>query len=194
MDKSRFRAMLLAISDKLDEDHLKKLKFLCQEDIGRKKLEKINKGIDVFECLIERAKIGPDNTDVLRRLLDDIGQKVLVDIIDNYERHATGSPAEIPDAKEQEKINIATEVMVVQLGRRWTLVGRKLGLTTTKLEGIKEKHHNDLEEQVRELVREWMKMQKNKARVQELIQALRACMLNLTADLVEKKLKEIGTL
>ncbi|XP_051983157.1 protein FADD [Xyrauchen texanus] len=193
MDKGGFRAMLLTISDKLDEGNVESLKFLCREDIGKKKLEKINKGIDLFECLIEKAEIGPDNTEVLRRLLDDIGQKVLVHIIDNYETQATGSPADILDDKEQEKINVATEVMVEQLGRRWLQVGRKLGLTTTKMEGIKEKHRYDLEEQVRELITEWMKIQKDKARVQELIQALRECKQNLTADLVEKKLQELDT-
>ncbi|XP_051561862.1 protein FADD [Myxocyprinus asiaticus] len=193
MDKSEFRAMLLAISDKLDKGNLDSLKFLCKENIGRKKLENINKGIDLFECLIEKAEIGPDNTEVLRRLLDHIGQKVLVHIIDNYERQATGSPADLLDAKEQEKINIATEVMVAQLGTRWLQVGRKLGLTTPKIEGIKEKHRYDLEEQVRELVTEWMKIRKDKARVQELIQALRDCRQNLTADLVEKKLQELDT-
>lgn len=102
METSRFRAMLLAISDKLTEDNVTSLKFLCPE-VGKKKLEKVNKGIDLFECLIERAAIGPDSTELLRNHLNHIGQTVLLNIIDDYERGVTGSPPDItlPDAKER---------------------------------------------------------------------------------------------
>ncbi|XP_016330843.1 FAS-associated death domain protein-like [Sinocyclocheilus anshuiensis] len=189
MENRRFRTMLLAISDKLTEDNVRSLKFLCQE-VGKKKLEKVNKGIDLFECLIERAAIGPDNTELLRKHLNQIGQTVLLNIIDEYERGATGSPPDVtlPDAKELEKINIATEVIVERLGRKWRQVGRKLGLQDTQLDCIQEKHSRDLEEQVRELIRQWMKMRREDARVEDLIKALRDCRQNLTADLVEKEL------
>lgn len=56
-----------------------------------------------------------------------------------------------------------------------------------KLEGIQEKHPRNLEEQVRELFKEWRKMRKADANVTELVVALRACDLNFTADIVEKK-------
>lgn len=189
MDTSGFRAMLLDISNKLSEENVTSLKFLCT-DIGKKKLEKINRGIELFECLIERAAIGPNNTDLLRKLLNDIGQTVLLSIIEDYETHASRSPDDGLHEKEREKINIATEVIVEHLGKKWLQVGRKLGLQQTQLEGIQEKHSRDLEEQVRELIRLWMKIRREKARVEELIQALRNCKQNLTADLVEKKLRE----
>ncbi len=100
MDTSRFRAMLLAISDKLTEDNVTSLKFLCPE-VGKKRLEKVNKGIDLFEYLIERAAIGPYNTELLRNHLNHIGQTVLLNIIDDYERGVTGNPADVPDANER---------------------------------------------------------------------------------------------
>ncbi|CAM4531893.1 unnamed protein product [Leuciscus chuanchicus] len=188
MDTSGFRAMLLDISNKLSEENVESLKFLCTK-IGKKRLEKINKGIELFDCLIQRAEIGPNNTDVLRKLLNDIDQTVLLDIIEDYETHATRIPDGL-DEKEREKINTATAVIVEHLGKKWLQVGRKLGLQPTQLEGIQEKHSRDLEEQVQELIRVWMKMRKENARVEELIQALRDCKQNLTADLVEKKLRE----
>ncbi|ROL41212.1 FAS-associated death domain protein [Anabarilius grahami] len=191
MDTRGFRAMLLAISDKLTEDNVVSLKFLCT-DIGKKRLEKINKGFDLFECLIERAQIGPDNTDFLRKLLNDIGQTVLIEIIEDYERQAASRPADGLDAKEREKINSATDVIVQHLGKKWLQVGRRLGLQDAQLEGIQEKHSRNLEEQVRELIRQWMKIKKEDARVEHLIKALRDCKQNLTADLVEKKLRESG--
>ncbi|XP_056318943.1 protein FADD [Danio aesculapii] len=187
MDKRGFRAMLLEISDKLTDDNVAKLKFLCT-DIGKKRLERINTGIELFECLIEKTAIGPENTELLRELLDKVGQRVLIEKIDDYDRQTTGSPACGLDAKERERIDAATEVVVEQLGRKWPSVARKLGLQQTQLEGIQEKHDRNLEEQVRELIRQWMKIKKENARVEDLIQALRDCKQNLTADLVERKL------
>ncbi|MCJ8737392.1 hypothetical protein PDJAM_G00023400 [Pangasius djambal] len=183
----RFKVMLLEISEKLGFDHLAKLKFLCGNIIGKKKSEEIISGIQLFECLIERAEIGPNNTEPLRKLLTDIGQQALLEIIDSYEGQATAT--DLPDETELGKINCAAEVIVEQLGRKWLQYGRKLGITEAKLEGIQEKHPRNLEEQVRELFKEWKKMRKAEARVDELIRALRACDLNYTADVVERKLQ-----
>ncbi|GAA6102068.1 protein FADD [Tachysurus ichikawai] len=182
-----FKAMLLEISERLSHEQLAKLKFLCGDVIGKKKSEDISSGIQLFDCLIERAEIGPNNTDYLRKHLTDIGQQVLLEIIDRYEGQAVST--DLPDETELGKINCATEVIVVQLGRKWLQYGRKLGITENKLEGIQEKHPRNLEEQVRELFKEWKKARKAEARVDELIRALRACDLNYTADIVERKLQ-----
>lgn len=90
------------------------------------------------------------------------------------------------------KINIATDVIMEQLGRNWKKVGRKLGLNDTKLDSIQDKRSSDLEEQVRELIKEWIKIERENARVEILIKALRDCKQNYTADLVEKKLQDEG--
>lgn len=100
MDNREFRAMLLDISGKLSEENLKDLKFLCS-DIGKKRLEKMSKGIDLFECLIEKTEIGPDNTERLRFLLNKIDQQVLLEIIDDYERGVTASTADALDPNER---------------------------------------------------------------------------------------------
>lgn len=190
MDGGEFRAMLLSISNQLDQNTLDSLKFLCK-DVGKKKLEKINKGIELFECLIEKGQIRPDDTELLRSLLNSVGQTVLIEHIDNYLRGSTAN-AGLLDAKEQEKIKIATDVLLEQLGRNWKKVGRKLGLNDTKLDSIQDKHSCDLEEQVRELIKEWIRIERENAQVKNLIKALRDCKQNYTADLVEKKLKAEG--
>ncbi|KAI7814102.1 protein FADD [Triplophysa rosa] len=190
MDGGEFRAMLLTISNGLEQDTLDSLKFLCK-DVGKKKLEKIKNGIELFECLIERGQIKPDDTEFLRSILDRVAKTALIEHIDKYERGSTAN-ANLLDPKEQEKINIATDVIVEQLGRNWKKVGRKLGLNDTKLDSIQDKRKCDLEEQVRELVKEWIKIQRENARVEILIKALRDCKQNYTADLVEQKLHNEG--
>lgn len=91
-----------------------------------------------------------------------------------------------------EKINCAIEVIVEQLGRKWLQYGRKLGISEAKLEGIQEKHPRNLEEQVRELFKEWKKMRKAEAQVDQLIKTLRVCDLNYTADIVERKIQDLN--
>lgn len=90
--------MLLEISEKLAHEHLAKLKFLCGNIIGKKKSEEITSGVQLFDCLIERAEIGPDNTELLRKLLTGVGQQALLEIIDSYEGQAV-SP-DLPDETE----------------------------------------------------------------------------------------------
>lgn len=87
--------MLLEISDKLSPEQLDKLKFLCVGIIGKKKSAEFTSGIQLFDCLIERAEIGPNNTELLRKLLSDVGQHVLLEKIERYEGQASSS--ELPD-------------------------------------------------------------------------------------------------
>lgn len=183
----RFKFMLVEISKQLSSENLSTMKFLCGADIGKKKKEEITSGIQLFEYLIERALIGPHDTAYLRKLLSE--QEALLILIDNYEQQQPVQ-TDLPEETELEKINCAIELISEHLGRKWIKYGRKLGITETKLDGIQEKHPRKLEEQVRELFKEWMKMRKAEAKVDELIRALRACDLNYTADVVEVKLQK----
>uniref|UniRef100_W5KJ31 FAS-associated death domain protein n=1 Tax=Astyanax mexicanus TaxID=7994 RepID=W5KJ31_ASTMX len=186
-----FKAMLLKLSDRLNRDNVLKLIFLCEHKIGKKKCEEVESGIQLFELLIQRTEIGPDSTEYLRKLLNDIGRQDLLKIIDDYEQGST--PDDVPDREELAKINIATDVLAEHLGKKWRQYGRKLDIGDGKLEGIEEKHPRSLEEKVREVIKEWKKLRKEQAKVEELIKALRTCKLNLTADLVVKALQNADT-
>lgn len=87
------------------------------------------------------------------------------------------------------KLNIASDVIVNNVGRSWRKFGRKLGLTEVHLESIARKHPTDLMETVVELLKMWRKIKPEEGE-NELVKALRDCDLNLTADKVEEKLKD----
>ncbi|XP_066504044.1 protein FADD [Hoplias malabaricus] len=180
-----FKMMLLDISNGLDTDNVNKLKFLCEGKIGKKKSEDIANGIQLFEYLIQRVEIGPNDTQLLRELLATVGREDLLPIIDDYER--------TPPPIEPGNISMATDVIVANLGKNWRKYGRKLGISDAKLDGIEERHPRNLEEMVREVIREWKRMRKEQAQVNELIAALRACNQNYTADLVEKTLSNASS-
>lgn len=87
------------------------------------------------------------------------------------------------------KLNIASDVIVNNVGRSWRKFGRKLGLTEVHLDSIARKHPTDLMETAIELLKMWRKIKPEEGE-NELIKALRDCDLNLTADKVEERLKD----
>ncbi|XP_023281317.1 FAS-associated death domain protein-like [Seriola lalandi dorsalis] len=190
MSSSDLNPVLLKISDQLSSENLDNMKFLCRDMIGKKDLEKVTTGSKLFLLLMERGKLGPDNTECLSKLLTDIERKDLSDKLQGLEGES-GDRRDQPDDTERAKLDIATEVIAENLGRSWRKLGRKLGLKEIKLESINRRHPTDLEETAVELLKEWRKSQGAGARVEQLIEALRLCQFNLTADKVEDKLKKI---
>lgn len=185
-----FNRVLLRISDELGSE-LERLKYLCRIDIGKGRLEKIDTGFKLFEVLVERNLLSPDDTEFLCTLLTAIHRPDLVDIL----RAGTQAgnliqPTEEPDDIEKAKLDTAASVLAERLGRNWRKLGRKLGLSEAKLESISKKHPFDLEETALELVREWRKGQGAQARADDILKALRACEQNYTADLITEKISE----
>lgn len=89
-----------------------------------------------------------------------------------------------------DRLNIATEVIAENLSKNWRKLGRKLGLSEVKLESISKRHPTDIEETVVEMLKEWRIHRGAEARTIDLLEALRACQYNLTADKVEEKLAQ----
>ncbi|XP_029901359.1 FAS-associated death domain protein [Myripristis murdjan] len=192
MTSSQFQAVLLQISIALTREQLEQMKFLC-EKIGKNRKEKLDTGYKLFEALTERGELGEDNTTFLSGLLKQVHRQDLATKLDNYDTEHLAEPSDNqPSETERAKLDIATEVIVDNIGRAWRQLGRKLRLTEAKLESISEKHPRDLEETVRELLKQWRRSQAAQASAEELIKALRACQHNLTADKVEQKLKDSG--
>ncbi|KAJ8413080.1 hypothetical protein AAFF_G00106620 [Aldrovandia affinis] len=158
-----FSPVLLQISEGLSRDNIDAMKFLCP-DIGKKKLEKITSGIQLFQCLRETNQIGADNTEFLRRLLTEIKRVDLIEILNNFERYGAGPHEDQLDPDEQAKLEVAIDFISEQLGRDWRRYGRKLGITDPKLDQILVKHPFNLHEQVVELLREWKKMRRTEAK------------------------------
>uniref|UniRef100_A0A8C6UK46 FAS-associated death domain protein n=1 Tax=Neogobius melanostomus TaxID=47308 RepID=A0A8C6UK46_9GOBI len=173
MDSLSFNALLLEISDGLSAEQLERLKFLCVEDIKKREQEKCTSGHRLFQLLTERGKLGPDNTEHLCRLLSEIHL---------CEQMVHGSFSN--------KLDLAAEVLSETLGNNWRKLGRKLRLSEVKLDSISRKHPSDLEETTMELVREWRRCSKGQATVEALVQALRDCQFNMSADKVQDTLSD----
>ncbi|XP_035009381.2 protein FADD [Hippoglossus stenolepis] len=191
MSSLQFDDVLLEISNQLSSDELEKLKFLYREKIGKKDREKINSGIKLFQVLTERGELGAAETEALSERLQQIQRHDLADKLTTFESPSGNTDSE-PDQAEKAKLDIATEVIAENVGRHWRKLGRKLGLSDVKLESIGRRYPTELEETVVELLKAWRKSRGAQARAKELIEALRACDYNLTADKVEGKLAAQG--
>ncbi|KAM6950408.1 FAS-associated death domain protein [Lycodopsis pacificus] len=189
MSSLQFNGLLLEISNQLNEEQLGRIKFLCR-DIGKRALENIKNGTQLFQILTENGKLRADKTEYLSQLLKGIERSDLSDKLDSWTESGSGDSDDQPDAAERAKLNVATDVIAENLGKNWRKLGRKLGLTDVKLESVS-RRHTDLEETARELLKEWRRSRRAQARASDLVAALRACQLNLTADNVEDRLRTL---
>uniref|UniRef100_A0A3Q1GKX7 DED domain-containing protein n=1 Tax=Acanthochromis polyacanthus TaxID=80966 RepID=A0A3Q1GKX7_9TELE len=78
MSSRQFNAVLLDISNRLSADQLVSLKFLVR-DVGKRELEKITSGLQLFQILMERGELSAENTEYLSKLLADIQRLDLAD-------------------------------------------------------------------------------------------------------------------
>lgn len=84
MSSLRFNSVLLEISNAMSADQLNEIKFLVQQEIGKRNLEKIGSGRELFQLFRERGKLAEDNTAFLSELLKEIKRQDLSDKIDNF--------------------------------------------------------------------------------------------------------------
>lgn len=90
-------------------------------------------------------------------------------------------------------LQVAFGIVYDNVGRDWKRLARVLKLSEVKIDGIEERYPRSLSEQVRETLRVWKIVEREKATVSELVNALRICQLNLVADLVEEALQTQGS-
>lgn len=83
-------------------------------------------------------------------------------------------------------LRVAFDIVCDNVGRDWKRLARLLKLSEAKIDGIEERYPRRLTEQVRETLRVWKNAERDQATVAGLVKALRACQMNLVADLVEE--------
>lgn len=114
---TEFNSVLLEISDDLRDNNLDRMKFLYSK-LGKRCLEKIDSGIKLFQELMQRNELGPDNTERLKKYLKEIHREDLVEKLNNFEAQCPAAQTDLPNKTEQAKLNAATTVIERQLGQR----------------------------------------------------------------------------
>ncbi|NXC66661.1 FADD protein, partial [Anhinga anhinga] len=176
-----FLALLLSFSQRLSANELTSLKFLCRDKIGKRKLEAVQSGMELFNILLEQQLIASNKVSFLEGLLENIKREDLVLQLKQFvEDGKVKSPDDLPDVHER-----PIEVICENVGRDWKMLMRKLGMSEVKMERIVAANPFNLQEQLVQSLREWQNWKGKDAKVLDLIKALRACKMNLVADRVE---------
>ncbi|NXR59125.1 FADD protein, partial [Rhadina sibilatrix] len=175
-----FRSLLHSISVRLSDGELSEMKFLLEDQIGRRKLRAAQSGTEFFNILIERQEITQFNLELLKKLLQHIKRRDLLSEVVQFEE---GQPS--PDDQPDEHEN-PVAVTCDDVGRDWKKLMRELGMSEVKLDRIEAAYPFKLYEQLVQGLREWRKWKGKDAKVADLIKALRGCNLNLVADRVEE--------
>lgn len=189
-----FFTLLHSFSSSLSDNELSSLKFLCRGKIGKRKLEAVRSGSELFAILLEQQVITSDKVAFLEGLLKSIKREDLVSQLKQFvEEGEVNDPDDEPDVHEKRLQKVAIEVICENVGRDWKMLIRKLGLSEVKMDRIVAANPFNLREQLFQSLREWQKWKGKDAKVADLIIALRDCNMNLVADRVEQKLLLLNT-
>ncbi|NXX53412.1 FADD protein, partial [Scopus umbretta] len=177
-----FLTLLHSFSSSLSDSELSSLKFLCRGKIGKRKLESVQSGGELFSILLEQQLIASDKVSFLEALLESIKREDLVSQLKQFvEEGEVRAPDDQPDVHEK-----PIEVICENVGRDWKMLMRKLGISEVKMERIVAANPFNLQEQLVQSLREWQKWKGRDAKVTDLVKALRGCNMNLVADTVEQ--------
>ncbi|XP_048215713.1 FAS-associated death domain protein [Perognathus longimembris pacificus] len=176
-----FLVLLHSVSAGLTSAELTELKFLCLGRVGKRKLERVQSGLDLFTVLLERGDLEPARPGLLRELLASLRRHDLLRRLDDFE---AGAAAAAPGAAD---LRAAFDIVCDHVGRDWRRLARQLKVSDTRIDDIEERHPRSLTERVRESLRIWKDAERENATVALLVEALRACQMNLVADLVEEE-------
>ncbi|KFQ94161.1 Protein FADD, partial [Nipponia nippon] len=177
-----FLTLLHSFSSSLSDTELSSLKFLCRGKIGKRKLESVQNGGELFIILFEQQLIASDKVSFLEGLLESIKREDLVSQLKQFvEEREANAPDDQLDVHEK-----PFEVICENVGRDWKMLMRKLGISEVKMDRIVAANPFNLREQLVQSLREWQKWKGKDAKVTDLIKALRGCNLNLVADRVEQ--------
>ncbi|NWX39059.1 FADD protein, partial [Steatornis caripensis] len=177
-----FLSLLHSISSGLSEGDLSSLKFLCQGKIGKRRLEPVRSGTELFSILREQQLITSDDVSFLEALLGTIKREDLVSQLKRFvEEGEVNAPGDQPDVHEK-----PIEVICENVGRDWKMLIRKLGISEVQIDRIVAANPFNLHEQLTQSLRAWQKWKRKDAKVTDLVKALRDCKLNLVADRVEQ--------
>jgi FAS-associated death domain protein len=88
-----FLVLLHSLSGSLSGNDLMELKFLCRERVSKRKLERVQSGLDLFTVLLEQNDLERGHTGLLRELLASLRRHDLLQRLDDFEAGtATAAP------------------------------------------------------------------------------------------------------
>lgn len=93
-------SLLHSLSTGLSPEDLSSLTFLCQDKVGKRKLQGVKSGHDLFTILLEQQEITADNLEFLRHMLKTLKRE---DLLLQLEQFAGSGLADQLDSEEKRR-------------------------------------------------------------------------------------------
>ncbi|KAM5138055.1 FAS-associated death domain protein [Mantella aurantiaca] len=183
-----FNVLLLKISDKLSDDELRDMKFLCKDKIPKKKMETITKPTDLFTKLMEMTEISKDNPSFLIELLQRIHRDDLTQEVKEFQTPLSKEETSVEEEADEDQLGQAFDIICENVAKEWKMLMRNLGVTDSTMEQVAYANPYNLREQIRQCLREWKKKKRENANVSALIKALEKSRLKLVAERISDEL------
>ncbi|XP_051820834.1 FAS-associated death domain protein [Antechinus flavipes] len=185
-----FLLVLQRISSNLSRKELEDMKFLCKMKIGKRKLNEIEHGTELFSCLMQQNLLSMSDTAFLVSMLQSLKREDLVQDLASFLDNKPG-PGQQLDPQVEAQLEVAFEVLCDHVGRDWKRLVRKLGVSQVHIDRIVYAHPHDLREQFYQSLLLWKNSNDTEASVSALEKALRDCYLNLAADVLAERLEKL---
>ena len=90
MSKIEYSDLLFEISKKLGENELRRLIFMCREEIAKGSEENIRDVLTLFEELEKQDRLGIDRLDTLKEILKQMKKRSLLKKVEEFEIRRKG--------------------------------------------------------------------------------------------------------
>ncbi|XP_078270995.1 FAS-associated death domain protein [Rhinoraja longicauda] len=184
----RFNTLLNDISQSLSQEELGSMKFMCRGHIGKRRLENLGSGLQLFQVLEERGMLSQEDTQFLADLLKTIERPDLEKKLSTFHSQGEGHLQQptCEAGPNSHDLNVAIDVIRDNIGREWRKLARQLGFKEAQLQEIEYRYPRDMQCQIVSTLTSWQEKKGPAACVDDLVDALRCCKFTMVADTVEE--------
>ena len=86
MSKHEYRCLLFDISKKINANELEKMVYLCKDDLPKgTRRDGFEDALELFDLLETKNRLGIDNTQILKGMLQNLPKKALLRKVEDFE-------------------------------------------------------------------------------------------------------------